>query len=325
MEVTALARAAGCEPAVLEWTEAIGEIVPGLPDLGSPDMGRQRAAARVLSDTLATRFTAPAPQGCTVTELRVPTRAGSVAVLHHRPAGGTGPRAAHVTFHGGGFVHGSVHEVINDRLLRHRAVVGGVDVFDVDYRLAPEHPFPAALEDCLDALTWIGAEAGRLGIDPGRIGVGGASAGGNLAALVALAARACGPRLDHVVLEVPLASMHVEDDASFREYGALEAFTDLELLRRTYLGPSPDPGAIVAPADVDDLAGLPPTLVVTAECDPLRDCGQAYAARLAEAGVPVEAWCAPRQMHGSSALTGTSSTAREWQDRICTFLRARTV
>jgi acetyl esterase len=314
MDVTELARAAGCEPAVLEWTTAIGRIVPELPDLASADMTRQRAAARTLADTLARRFTAPGPEACTVTE----HRAGEVTVLHYRPSGGTGPRPAHVVFHGGGFVHGSVREEINDRLLRHRAVAGGVDVVDVDYRLAPEHPFPAGLEDCLTALTWVVEEAERLEIDPTRVGVGGASAGGNLAALVAVAARDRGLPLDHVVLEVPLASMHPEDDPSFRKYSALEAYTDLGWLRRAYLGGA---SGIAAPAEVDDLSGLPRTLVVTAECDPLRDCGETYAARLAAAGVPVEHWCAPRQMHGSAALTRTSAVAREWQDRICAFLK----
>lgn len=322
MDITPLARAAGGDAAVLEWTAALAEVAAGLPDLRSADWARQRAAARTLSDTLAARFTAPGPEGCAVVEHRVPARSGPVLVRHYRAAGATGLRPAHLGIHGGGFVLGSVREVVNDRLLRHRAVAGGVDVFDVEYRLAPEHPFPAALEDCVDVLAWVARSAAALGVDPERIGAGGASAGGNLAALLAVHARDTGgPGLDHLVLEVPAASLHPERDASFRAYGALEAFAaDFGRLREAYLGGS---AGTAAPLDVADLAGLPPTLVVTAECDPLRDSGQALAARLAGAGVPVESWCAPGQMHGSAALTRTSPVAREWQDRVTAFLRTR--
>ena len=214
--------------------------------------------------------------------------------------------------------------MVNDRLLRRRAVDSGVDIFAVDYRLAPEHPFPAGLEDCLDVLTWLAASAAELGIDPDRIGIGGASAGGNLAGLVAVHARDNGgPALDHQVLEVPAASLDIGQDDSYREFGALEDFGDLNRLRVAYLGTSGPVNGWAAPADVPDLAGLPPALVITAECDPLRDSGQAYAARLAEAGVAVQTWCAPRQVHGSAAITRTSAIAREWQDRVSGFLRAR--
>lgn len=319
-----LARTAGCEPAVVDWIAAGEDIAAALPDLRSADWVRQRVAARELSDALATRFTLPGPAECVVTEHRVPSRAGAVTVLRYRPPGDDQPRPAHLTIHGGGFVHGSVHEVINDRLLRRRAVDSGVDIFAVDYRLAPEHPFPAGLDDCLDVLTWLAACAVELGLDPGRIGVGGVSAGGNLAGLVAVHARDNGgPPLDHQVLEVPAASLDIGHDDSYRRYGALEDFGDLNQLRATYLDTSGPVTGWAAPADVPDLTGLPPALVITAECDPLRDSGQAYAARLAAAGTDVQTWCAPRQTHGSAGITRTSAIAREWQDRASGFLRAR--
>jgi len=320
----ALARAAGCEPAVADWIAAVEQVSAGLPDLGSADLSRRRRAARALADTLATRFTLPGPVECVVTEHRVPTRAGDVTVVSYRPPGNDRPRPAHLSIHGGGFVHGGVHELVNERLLRRRAVDSGFDHFAVEYRLAPEHPFPAGLEDCLDVLTWLSASAAELGIDADRIGVGGASAGGNLAALVAVNARDNGgPALDHQVLEVPAASLDIIRDDSYRDYGALEDIGDLSLLRAAYLGTSGPVDGWTAPADVPDLTGLPPVLVITAECDPLRDSGQAYAARLAAAGVAVEAWCAPGQAHGSAGITRTSATAREWQDRAAAFLRSR--
>jgi len=311
--MTTSAARARCEPAVLDWLAAAEKIGASLPDIRSEDWDRQRRAARELADALATRFTLPGPAECRVSEYR----AGGVTVLrYHAP--GDDIRAAHLSVHGGGFVHGSVHEEINDRLLRRRAVDSGVDCFAVAYRLAPEHPFPAGLNDCLDVLTWLIDSATELRIDPGRIGVGGCSAGGNLAGLVAAHAREL---VHHQVLEVPAASLDISQDDSCREFGELESFGDLGELRAAYLGDSDQEGEWTAPNEVPGLTGLPPALVLTAECDPLRDCGQAYAARMAEAGVDVETWCAPGQTHGSPGITRTSAIAREWQDRVSDYLR----
>lgn len=317
------AQAAGCEPAVLEWLVAISDTAAGLPDLQSLDWPRRRAAARTLSDALATRFTLPGPAECLVTEHRVPSGAGEITVMHYRPPVHDRPRLGHLVMHGGGFTLGTVREVINGRTLRHRAVSGGVDVFDVEYRLAPEHPFPAALDDGVAVLDWLIESAPGFGIDPTRIGVGGVSAGGNLAAMVAIDARDRGIRLDHQLLEVPAASLRIERDPSFRKYAELNDLGgDFSALRTAYLG-GDDADRAAAPLEVADLTGLPPTLVITAEFDPLRDCGDAYAAALAKAGVPVEHWCAPRQLHGSGGLTRTSATAREWQDRVGAYLNGR--
>jgi len=311
---TSTARAR-CEPAVLDWLAAIEEIGAGLPDMQSQDWARRRRVAGELADGLAARFTLPGPAECRVSEYRV----GGVAVLRYR-APGDEVRAAHLSIHGGGFVHGSVYEEINDRLLRRRAVDSGVDFFAVEYRLAPEHQFPAGLNDCLDVLTWLIDSAPELRIDPDRIGVGGSSAGGNLAGLVAAHAR---DLVHHQVLEVPAASLDISHDDSYREFGELEPFGDLSELRAAYLGDS-DQEQWTAPDEVPDLTGLPPALVLTAECDPLRDCGQAYAARMAEAGVEVQTWCGPGQTHGSPGITRTSAIAREWQDRVSDYLRTIT-
>lgn len=319
-----LAASAGCEPPVLDWLAANLRISAGLPGLTSPDRSVRRAAARELSDALAERFTVPGPPDCEVTEYSVPTRAGHITVVHYRPPLADRPRAAHLGFHGGGFVIGSVHESINDRLWRTRAVAGGLDVFDVDYRLAPEHPFPAAIEDGIDALRWLLDRTSEFGIDPARIGVGGSSAGGNLAALVAVHARDLGIRLDHQVLEVPAAAFDIEDDESYRAYAELNNLgAELAALRTDYLGAARPDSGWATPAEVPDLTNLPPALIITAELDPLRDCGIAYAERLAAAGVPVRSWCAPGQLHGTAAITEISAIARDWQDRVAGFLRSR--
>ncbi|MEU3464321.1 alpha/beta hydrolase [Streptomyces sp. NPDC006733] len=318
-----LARAAGCEPAVVDWLVDLAEIAQALPGLQSADPARRRHAAQELSDALARWFTLPGPAHCQVTAHRVPTRTGAVTVLHYRPPGDADRTPlAHLSLHGGGFVLGSVHEVVNDRLLRHRCVASGADLFAVEYRLAPEHPFPAGLEDCLDALTWLVATAPDFGIAPDRIGVGGISAGGNLAGLVAAHARDRGLHLDHQVLEVPGVSLHITQDASYQQFSALSDFGDLTAVRAQYLGPAPTT-AWTAPAEIPDLTGLPPALVLTAELDPLRDSGERYAARLAAAGVPVATWRAPGHLHGSTSITRTSARARAWQDRVSDFLRGR--
>ncbi|WP_369214748.1 alpha/beta hydrolase [Streptomyces flavofungini] len=323
VNVPELARAAGAEPAVVDWLVALGEIAEGLPELQSPDPARRRHAALVLSDTLARRFTLTGDAQCTVSEHHVPTRAGSVTVLRYQPPGQDRVGLGHLSLHGGGFTLGSVQEVVNDRLLRHRAAASGADIFAVDYRLAPEHPFPAGLEDCVDALRWLIDAAPRFGIAPDRIGVGGASAGGNLAALVAAHARDSGLPLDHQILEVPGASLHIDQDDSYQRFSTLSDFGDLTELRALYLGTGAPAGPWTAPAEITDLSGLPPALVLTAELDPLRDSGERYAARLADAGVPTRTWRAPGHLHGSVSLTGTSATAREWQHRVIDFLHAR--
>ncbi|WP_369212001.1 hypothetical protein [Streptomyces flavofungini] len=119
-DVQELARAAGVEPTVMDWLTALDGIARGLPELGSPDPARRRRAAHELSDTAARRFTLTGDARCELSEHRVPTRSGEITVLHYRPPGDR-PRLGHLSLHGGGFTLGSVHEVVNDRLLRHRA------------------------------------------------------------------------------------------------------------------------------------------------------------------------------------------------------------
>jgi acetyl esterase len=197
-------------------------------------------------------------------------------------------------------------------------------VASVDYRLAPEHRYPTAAEDAFAATRWVAAEGARLGIDGRRIAVGGDSAGGNLAAVVALMARERGgPALALQLLVVPV-TQHAFDTASYRECGegylltrgAMRWFWD-HYLRRPEDGREPHASPLLAP----DLAGLPPALVITAGFDPLRDEGEAYADRLRKAGVPVTLTRYPGMIHGFFRMTNLVDQSRVARDEAASALR----
>ncbi len=204
-----------------------------------------------------------------------------------------------VYFHGGGWVAGSI--ATHDHLCRAIANEAGVAVVSVDYRLAPEFPFPAAVEDADAATIWVSENAEELGIDPTRLAVGGDSAGGNLAAVVARRARdRGGPPLAFQVLLYPAtdADLNTQSylenaDGYFLTRAAMSWYWDHYLPDRAR---RLDPDA--SPLRAEDLTGLPPALVLTAEYDPLRDEGEAYARRLAEAGVKVTTAAYPGMIHG---------------------------
>jgi acetyl esterase len=220
-----------------------------------------------------------------VRDLEIPGPRGPILLRVYTPAG-NGPFAGWVFFHGGGWVVGGIETA--DGYCRSVTNASGCVVISVGYRRAPEHRFPAALDDAFAATRWVAENAALLGIDPARLGVGGNSAGGNLAALAAIRAReAGGPALRCQVLSVPVTD-YAFDTASYREnaqgYGLTRAA--MEWFWGHYLA-SPADGALASPLRVPDLAGLPPAFVLTAEFDPLRDEGEAYARRLADAGVDV--------------------------------------
>ncbi|WP_089718107.1 alpha/beta hydrolase [Candidatus Entotheonella palauensis] len=231
------------------------------------------------------------PQAVRAVEDRVipsPAGAGHGTPIRVYTPQGDGPFPVLVYFHGGGWVVGSLetHDA-QCRALSHGA---SCVVVAVDYRLAPEHKFPAAIEDCDAATQWVAENAASLGGDPDRLAVGGDSAGGNLAAVVALWARDRGtPYLAFQLLIYPATDMHC-GTASQQENAegylltrdAIIWFRD-QYLRSDADVPHPDASPLLAPS-LDD---LPPALIITAEFDPLRDEGEAYAARLQAAGVPV--------------------------------------
>jgi acetyl esterase len=249
----------------------------------------------------------PEPVGA-VEDLRVP--AGPPVRLY-RPAGVDRP-AVLVFAHGGGWVVGGLesHDAIA-RVLCRRA---GIAVLAVDYRLAPEHPYPQPLDDVLAAVRWVAQAAGELALDAGRVAVGGDSAGGNLAAAAALALRDTGPRLSAQLLVYPAVDVRAAAPSYAQNAeGFFLSATDMRWYWRQYAGPGADPrDPLLSPLAAPSLAGLPPAVVVTAEYDPLRDEGDDYARRLEQDGVPVWHRRYPGLTHGfygSGAVVDAAAAA----------------
>ncbi|MDP6345558.1 MAG: alpha/beta hydrolase, partial [Alphaproteobacteria bacterium] len=225
-----------------------------------------------------------------VDDRAIPGPGGDIPVRIYRPAGGDGPLGALVYFHGGGHVIGSLftHDAASRALCRQ----AGILVMSVDYRMGPEHRFPAAVEDAYAATAWLSANAGEMGVDAGRIAVGGDSAGGNLSLVVSLLARdGGGPAIAFQLLIYPVLD-YTGGTPSYelygQGYGPLEAAT-IPWFRRHYLNSDDDLADWRAsPGRAESFAGLPQTLVITAECDILnhedRDCVR----RLIADGVPTE-------------------------------------
>lgn len=234
---------------------------------------------------------------CTVGSHDVPAR----LYTPHMP----GTAALVVFFHGGGFVFGSL-DGHYDNCCRALCAGAGCHVLSVDYRLAPEHRFPAAVDDGIAALRWAAASAAALGADPRRIVVAGGSAGGNLAAVTALRARdEGGPPVCGQLLFYPVTDHPERPTASYREFaeGFYLTRADMEWFWDQYLPGSAEVShPYAAPLRAPALDALPPALVITAGHDPLRDEGEAYAARLREAGVPVVLSRYPRMVHGFLAF-----------------------
>ncbi|QSW99778.1 alpha/beta hydrolase [Haloterrigena alkaliphila] len=250
---------------------------------------------------------------------------GDLPVRIYQPAGET-PRPTILFFHGGGFVLGSVDAY--DKTCRKLAAETGYTVASLEYRLAPEHPFPAALEDCYAALEWAADEIETLGGDRGRIVLAGDSAGGNLAAATALRSRdRGGPEIAHQVLFYPITGDVTETEAYeengegyFLERDGMAWFEDC------YFDREVDKGNVYArPRLAADLSRLPPATVVTAGFDPLRDDGAAYAERLEAAGVPVSHHHYEDMIHGFVSMVEGSvdlTRAHEAYDAVADDLEA---
>jgi acetyl esterase len=239
-----------------------------------------------------------ATEVASIDNLTIPGPAGDLPVRVYVPYGA--PETARPTLvwlHGGGFVIGDLDTA--ECAATALAAASGAMVVSVDYRLAPEHRFPAAAEDCYAALRWVAA-AESLGVDPGRLAIGGDSAGGNLAAATALMARdRGGPSLVLQVLVVPCLDARMESPSvAANGTGLFLQASTMRWFWDCYLGRDADgDNPYAAPARAGDLRGLPPALVITAEYDPLRDEGEAYAAALSAAGVACESRRFAGQVH----------------------------
>ena len=226
-----------------------------------------------------------APKDLDVRNLEVAGADGPLKARLYKPQGATGAGPGLVYFHGGGFVIGNLDT--HDDFLRRLCKASGVRVLSVDYRLAPEHPFPAAHDDALAATRWAFDHAAEIGFDPARIAVGGDSAGGNLSACMALEMRGdAGRKLAFQLLLYPATAMTL--DTPSRRALATGYVLTAEVMEwfGNHYGAGTHPQATRAePVNAKDLSGLPPALVVTAGFDPLKDEGKAYAEALNKAGV----------------------------------------
>jgi acetyl esterase len=247
-----------------------------------------------------------------IENLNIPGPSGDIALRVYTPLDAKDAMLPGlVFFHGGGFVIGDLDT--HDDLCRCLANGSGCRVVAVDYRLAPEHPFPAAVEDCWAAMKWIAEHASDFGI-AGPIAVGGDSAGGNLAAVVAQMAKAEGPKIAFQLLIYPVTQLGGPEMPSMRE-NAKGYFLERESMQwftRMYCPDAAqrsDPR--LSPLIAKDLSGLPPAYVATAGFDPLRDEGKAYADKLDAAGVPVTHVNYPGMIHGFFSLRGLIPKARE--------------
>ncbi|ONM49803.1 alpha/beta hydrolase [Nocardia donostiensis] len=259
-----------------------------------------------------------------VEQLTVPTRAGAIEARLYRANGATAGTAAPalVYLHGGGFVLGTLDG--SDELCRAIAAGSGWTVVSFEYRLAPENPYPAALEDCGDAYAWLTRSAPELGIAPDRIAVGGDSAGGNLAAALCLHLREAGSTLP--VAQV-LAYPAVDDTftrpswSDFADAPLLGA-ADARWLWEQYVGAGhPGGDYLAAPMRAESLRDLPPALIITAEVDPIRDDAEAYAQRLRSDGVQVSSTRYTGVFHGFFTEVAVFAQAKQAIDEVCQYLR----
>lgn len=294
---------------------------------GSPFAQSDATSARAAYAATTDVYRHPTPPLDSVANLVFEGPGGHLAARLYRPRALAAPAPVLLFLHGGGWAVGDLDT--HDHVCRQLAASAPVVVAAIDYRLAPENPFPAAFQDAQAALAWLRSAAGELGLDAGRMAVGGDSAGGNLAAALAIAARDEGAQPLKLQLLIYPAVDFNADNESLRENGegyvltraAMEQFTNWYLpsrLART------DPRA--SPYYAADHSGLAPAFIQTAEYDPLRDEGRAYAERLTAAGVPVAYRCYEGMIHGfarmgarvDTGLTALDDAARALRDALGT-------
>lgn len=304
----------------------LAELADVLPVIELSDIQVARAAFEQMIASLNADI--PGVETLNIEDRLVPGHAGDpdVPVRIYRPKEPrTPPVPGILQIHGGGFVIGSIEaEHAGGALM---AIDTGAVVVSVDYRLAPEHPYPAGLHDCYAALTFLHGEAGSLGVDISRLAVVGASAGGGLSAATALLARdRGGPPLCFQMLHIPELDDRL-DTTSMKTFVDSPVWNRplAEISWQAYLGDlygADDVPVYAAPARAADLSGLPPAYVSTAENDPLRDEGIIYAMRLLQAGVSTELHQFPGTFHGSAMVTSAAVSKRAQREANVVLRRA---
>ena len=288
---------------VLPGLQTIAEAVSSAP---KPDqslsVAEQREFGHSIIESTVNELSGEPQPIFSQTDFQVPVEGGEITVRRYCPEG-TGPFPALVYYHGGGFWIGTLDH--SDGRCRALANDAQCVVVSVAYRLAPEAKFPVPVEDSYAALRWVAGHAELLNIDLARLAVGGASAGGNLAAVTALLARdRGGPELVLQVLEVPTTDLTLSQPSMEENANApMLTKASCERCRELYLKDLSDAhNPLASPLLAGDLSRLPPAIVMTMEFDPLRDEGAAYARRMRDAGVPVEYVMWPGQFHGSQNM-----------------------
>jgi acetyl esterase len=304
------------------------ELLPWLAMLPEFDLSADVLAGRAKRDELLALMPKyELPDSVGTRDVVVPGRDGAPGIrarIYTPTKEARGLRAGYLHIHGGGFVMGDIDTF--EQQPAETAIDGDAIVITPDYRLAPEDPFPAGAEDCYATLEWLVANAEELGVDPNRIAVGGESAGGGLAATVALLARdRQGPKLCFQLLDIPELDDRLDTPS-------MVEFVDTPLWNRPaaeqswkyYLSGDPEQVGLeyAAPSRMEDLESLPPAFIATCEFDPLRDEGLIYGQRLLAAGVTAEVHCYPGTFHGSGIVQSAAVTQRMAADKRAALRRA---
>jgi acetyl esterase len=290
------------DPAFAPVLQSIAQMPP--PPPGHDPVAGARAGVEAT-------FLHPAAPDVAALDRTIPGPAGPIPMRVYTPRDAHGALPVLVFFHGGGFLAGSLDS--HDGTARELCSRAGCVVVSVDYRLAPEHPYPAAVDDCHAALAWARANAAEIQGDPSRIAIGGDSAGGNLCAAVALMNRdRGGPPPALQLLVYPCVDSACESPSiTANGAGYMLTADAMRWMWATYMGADGDhDDPYVAPIRAKSLGGLPPAVVITAEFDPLRDEGEAYGRALARAGVPTTVSRYAGQIHGFFSMYALAPQAR---------------
>jgi len=276
--------------------------------------------ARAGHEAETVHLSGPGEPVAEVRDIEVEAPSCSIPVRLYRPeTRSAAPLPLVAYLHGGGWSIGSIQSF--DTLVRALANASGAMIASIGYRLAPEHPFPAGLEDSLCAVRWLAANARELGADPERLAIAGDSAGGNLATVVARRLRGeVGLRLQVLIYPVTDAGCNT---STYRDFGEDHGLTAASMQRfwNVYLDGADGMHPDASPLRAGDLGGSPPAFVLTAECDPLRDEGEAYAEALREAGVPAETRRFDGAIHGFWRWLAVTGISRRAVDEVGTALR----